>query len=51
MRILREAGPRGLAGLYAESEIIRPFLDISRSMLVEYARALRVPFVQDPSNC
>ncbi len=50
MRILREAGPRGLAGLYAESEIVRPFLDISRSKLVEYARRLRVPFVQDPSN-
>jgi tRNA(Ile)-lysidine synthase len=50
MRILREAGPRGLAGLYAESEIIRPFLDTSRSTLVKYARALRVPFVQDPSN-
>jgi tRNA(Ile)-lysidine synthetase-like protein len=50
MRILRDAGPRGLAGLYAESEIIRPFLDISRSKLVEYARALRVPFVRDPSN-
>jgi tRNA(Ile)-lysidine synthase len=50
MRILREAGPRGLAGLYAESEIIRPFLNISRARLEEYARALRVPFVQDPSN-
>ena len=50
MRILRDAGPRGLAGLYAESEIIRPFLDIARSRLVEYARAVRVPFVQDPSN-
>ena len=50
MRILREAGPRGLAGLYAESEIVRPFLDISRAKLVEYARALLVPFAQDPSN-
>jgi tRNA(Ile)-lysidine synthase len=30
MRILRDAGPRGLAGLYAESEIVRPFLNISR---------------------
>jgi tRNA(Ile)-lysidine synthase len=50
MRILREAGPRGLAGLYAESEIIRPFLEISRSALVEYARVRGVPFVQDPSN-
>ena len=50
MRILREAGPRGLAGLYAESEIIRPFLDIGRSKLDEYARARRVPYLQDPSN-
>jgi tRNA(Ile)-lysidine synthase len=50
MRILREAGPRGLAGLYAESEIIRPFLDIGRSKLEEYARVHGVPYVQDPSN-
>lgn len=50
MRILRDAGPRGLAALYAESEIIRPFLDISRATLAAYAKARRVPFVQDPSN-
>jgi tRNA(Ile)-lysidine synthase len=51
MRILRDAGPRGLAGLYAESEIVRPFLNISRATLAEYAQRHRVPFVQDPSNC
>ena len=50
MRILREAGPRGLAGLYAESEIIRPFLSIGHPRLAGYAHRLRVPFVQDPSN-
>src|SRR5687768_6460864 len=50
IRILRESGPRGLAGLYAESEIVRPFLNISRSTLDEYARVFRVPFVEDPSN-
>src|SRR5947207_7979042 len=50
MRILRDAGPRGLAGLYAESEVIRPFLSISRAALGVYARQHRVPFVQDPSN-
>jgi tRNA(Ile)-lysidine synthase len=50
MRILREAGPRGLAGLYAESEIIRPFLSISRGELAVYAETNRVAFVQDPSN-
>ena len=50
MRILRDAGPRGLAGLYAESEIVRPFLNISRATLAEYAERHRVLFVQDPSN-
>jgi len=50
MRILRESGPRGMAGLYADSEIVRPFLDIGRAKLDEYARANRVPYVQDPSN-
>ena len=50
MRILRDAGPRGLAGLYAESRIIRPFLNIDRTTLAAYADRNRVPFVQDPSN-
>jgi tRNA(Ile)-lysidine synthase len=50
MRILRDAGPRGLAGLYAESEIVRPFLGISRAELTSYAELHGVPFVQDPSN-
>ncbi len=50
MRILRDAGPRGLAGLYAESEIIRPFLNFSRVTLAAYAKEHRVPFVEDPSN-
>jgi tRNA(Ile)-lysidine synthase len=51
MRILRDAGPRGLAGLYAESEIVRPFLDIRRATMAKYAELQRVVFVADPSNC
>jgi len=50
MRILRQAGPRGLAGLYAESEIVRPFLHLNRATLAAYAEAHHVQFVQDPSN-
>lgn len=50
MRILRDAGARGLAGLYAESEIIRPFLELSRSQLESYADANQIPYVEDPSN-
>ncbi len=50
MRILREAGPRGLAGLYAESDIARPFLALRRRELVAYAAANDVKYEEDPSN-
>ena len=50
MRILRDAGPRGLAGLYAESEVIRPFLGIRRTTLERYATRNRIRYVEDPSN-
>jgi tRNA(Ile)-lysidine synthase len=50
MRILRDAGPRGLAGLYADSDIIRPFLNVRRETLAAYALRHKVQFVQDPSN-
>lgn len=50
MRILRDAGPRGLAGLYAESDIVRPFLGMTRADLEDYARSRRIRHVEDPSN-
>ncbi len=50
MRILREAGPRGLAGLYAESEVIRPLIGLRRTDLEAYAGKRRIRFVDDPSN-
>ncbi len=50
MRILRDAGPRGLAGLYADSEVVRPFLALCRAAIAGYAAANRVKFLEDPSN-
>ena len=50
IRILRDAGPRGLAGLYAESDVIRPFIELRRADLVSYATAKRVQHIEDPSN-
>lgn len=50
IRILRDSGPRGLAGLYAESDVVRPFLEISRSDLEKYAAERHLKFVEDPSN-
>jgi tRNA(Ile)-lysidine synthase len=50
IRILREAGPRGLAALFAESEVIRPFLAVRRDAIVRYAKSRRITHVEDPSN-
>jgi len=50
MRVLRDAGPRGLAGLYAESDVVRPLLGLRRSEVEAYAEARAVKFVRDPSN-
>ena len=50
MRILRDAGPRGLAGLYAESEVLRPFLNLRRSDLEKFALNHKVKYLDDPSN-
>lgn len=50
MRILREAGPRGLAGLYAESDVIRPFVELSRGSLQVYADANGIRYIEDPTN-
>ena len=51
MRILRGAGARGLAGLYAgDPDVVRPLLGFSRASLEAYARARGVRWVVDPSN-
>lgn len=50
MRILRDAGPRGLAGLYAQSDVARPLLGTRRSEVEAYAAERRIEYVNDPSN-
>jgi tRNA(Ile)-lysidine synthase len=50
MRALRDAGPRGLAGLYAESEVLHPLLGLTRSALAAYAETHGVAYIDDPSN-
>ncbi len=50
MRILREAGPRGLSGLFADSDILRPLLDLSRSELGEYVNIETLEYIEDPTN-
>lgn len=50
MRALRGAGPRGLAALYASSQIQRPLLEIGRESIMSYARSRDITFVTDASN-
>jgi len=50
MRILRGAGPRGLAGILARSAICRPLLTEGRDTVAAYAESRGVRFVDDPSN-
>jgi tRNA(Ile)-lysidine synthase len=50
MRILRNAGARGLAGLCAPSAILRPILSLSRAEVLEWARRWEVPWLEDPTN-
>lgn len=50
MRILRDAGARGLAGLLAESPILRPLLGFRRRELAMYAVMARVGHIEDPTN-
>jgi len=50
MRVLRDAGARGLAGLYAASRTMRPFLDCTRDEVAEYADEVGANWVEDPTN-
>lgn len=50
MRILRGAGARGIAGLFAASDVLRPLLGVSRRQVASYARRRAVEWIEDPTN-
>ena len=51
MRVMRNAGPRGLAALAASSgRLLRPLLGIGRAQVAAYAEEYTVEFVEDPTN-
>lgn len=50
MRALRDAGARGLAGLFAPSDVRRPFLGAARAELHAYANDNAVEWLEDPTN-
>ena len=50
MRVLRDAGPRGIAGLLAASGVLRPLLGFRRTEMHQYAIDRGVAWVEDPTN-
>jgi len=50
MRVLRGSGARGLAGLFARSDVLRPFIGVRRVELERYARTRGVVWRTDPTN-
>lgn len=50
MRIMRAAGARGLAGLYADSDVIRPLIDVPRTVIAAYVQERDIPVIEDPTN-
>lgn len=50
MRIMRGAGARGIAGLRATSDVVRPLLAFRRSEIEDYAKERRLQWLTDPSN-
>ncbi|OUS02210.1 tRNA lysidine(34) synthetase TilS [Gammaproteobacteria bacterium 54_18_T64] len=54
-RLLRNSGPRGLAGIpltraVGRGSLLRPLLQLSRSELGSYAREHQLKWLEDPSN-
>ena len=50
MRILRGSGARGIAALYASSDVLRPLLFTSRSEVLALAREHAITWCDDPTN-
>src|SRR5205814_472048 len=50
MRIMRGAGARGIAALFAHGDVVRPMLGVTRRDVIAYARRRRLTWIEDPSN-
>ncbi|MGH7690773.1 MAG: tRNA lysidine(34) synthetase TilS, partial [Gemmatimonadaceae bacterium] len=50
MRVLRGSGARGLAGLLADTDIVRPLLALDRAVVRRWAGQAGVAFLEDPTN-
>jgi tRNA(Ile)-lysidine synthase len=50
MRVMRASGARGLAGLYANTGVLRPLVSVRRREIAGYASARGLRWIEDPTN-
>lgn len=50
LNALRGTGRRGLSSLQSTDQLIRPLLNVRKQEIVQYARAERVSWAEDPTN-
>lgn len=55
LQLFRGAGVRGLSGMplssvFGKGEMLRPFLDVSKKDIIDYAKNNNLQWVEDPSN-
>jgi tRNA(Ile)-lysidine synthase len=50
LRVLRDAGARGLAGLYADTGVARPLITFTRGQIAAYASENALDWIEDPTN-
>lgn len=50
IRLLRDSGVRGLAGLLADGDVLRPLVRVHRDHNAQYAAMQKVSYLEDPSN-
>lgn len=50
MRALRGSGARGLAALAAPSNVLRPWMGVSRAELTHWVESEGLPYLEDPMN-
>ncbi len=55
LQLIRGAGPRGLSAmpkmkLLGDNQVIRPFLMIEQSVIINYAKQHKLDWIDDPSN-
>lgn len=55
LQLFRGSGLKGLSGMpeamvFGEGKLVRPLLDVSKTAIIDYAKANQLEWIEDPSN-